>query len=76
MARIGWALGAALLCASAAAQMEKRAAELYDAEAFAAAEPRVGAVAPDMVLRGLDGREVALSDYRGKTVVVVKAGYT
>lgn len=32
--------------------------------------PRVGAIAPDFVLNGLDGRSIRLSDLRGKRVVV------
>ena len=66
----------AALAASAAAQMEKRDSELYEQERFRAADPAVGAVAPDLVLADCDGRLHALSSYRGRVVVVIKAGFT
>ena len=34
------------------------------------AEPRVGKLAPDFILPSLDGGEIALSDYRGKPVLL------
>jgi hypothetical protein len=66
----------ALLAGAATAQMEKRAQELYDRAQFRAAAPAVGAMAPDLVLTGLDGTVRALSSWRGRVVVVIKAGFT
>lgn len=57
-------------------QMEKRETELYLERQFAEAKPAVGEPAPDMVLGTLDGQTVALTDYRGTHIVVIKAGYT
>ena len=57
-------------------QMEKRESEEYDIEQFANSKPAVGDAAPDMELRTLDGDAVSLSDYRGRNIVVIKAGYT
>ena len=65
-----------LLASTVAAQMEKRDAELYDRERFLAAEPAVGRDAPDLVLTDLDGRPQALSAWRGRVVVLIKAGFT
>ena len=61
---------------AAATQMEKRTHALYDVSAFETSKPAVGERAPNLVLRDLDGKPVALSDYRGETLVVIKAGYT
>ena len=58
------------------AQMEIRKSEEYDAQVFNKSKPAVGEVAPDLLLHSLDGKEVALSSFRGKNIVVVKAGYT
>ena len=58
------------------AQMEIRKSEEYDAAVFNKSKPAVGEVAPDLLLHSLDGKEVALSSFRGKNIVVVKAGYT
>lgn len=67
-------------CASSAtatqAQMEIRSAEEYSAEQFAQSKPAIGDVAPDMELRTLEGQPVRLSSFRGKNLVVIKAGYT
>lgn len=57
-------------------QMEMRQAELFDAEKFARTQPAVGESAPALELQTLDGRTVKLSDYCGKTTVLIKAGYT
>ena len=57
-------------------QMEMRQAELFDAKKFARTQPAVGESAPALELQTLDGRTVKLSDYRGKTTVLIKAGYT
>ncbi|HEX6812536.1 MAG TPA: hypothetical protein VF384_13000 [Planctomycetota bacterium] len=65
-----------LLAGAASAQMEKRAADLYDLEQFRASTPAVGTMAPDLVLTGLDGRMQALSAWRGRVVVLIKAGFT
>jgi len=65
-----------LLAGAAGAQMEKRAEELYDREQFRAAAPAVGTMAPDLVLTGLDGTKRTLSSWRGRVVVVIKAGFT
>jgi len=65
-----------LLLATAHAQMEKRDARLYDRQQFLAADPAVGKLAPDLVLADLDGRLQALSSYRGRIVVLIKAGFT
>lgn len=68
---------AALLLASPiVAQMEKRRDELYDRAQFLAAAPAVNSLAPDLVLTDLDGRLHALSQWRGRVVVVIKAGFT
>jgi hypothetical protein len=65
-----------LLLAGASAQMEKRDAELYDRQQFLAVQPRPGTFAPDLVLTDLEGRLQALSSYRGRIVVLIKAGFT
>ena len=65
-----------LLAGAASAQMEKRAEELYDRAQFRAAAPAVGTMAPDLVLTGLDGTVRSLSSWRGRVVVVIKAGFT
>jgi len=59
-----------------AQQMELRENEKYDAKAFAQAKPAVGEMAPNMKLKTFEGKEVALDSYRGKNIVVIKAGYT
>ncbi|MGE3173242.1 MAG: hypothetical protein AB7O97_11510 [Planctomycetota bacterium] len=70
-------LAAALLLAPASlAQMEKRAAGLYEPARFAAAAPAIGSMAPDLVLSDLDGRPQALSSWRGRVVVLIKGGFT
>lgn len=66
----------ALLLAGAAAQMEKRDAQLYDRQQFLAADPAIDTIAPDLVLIDLDGRLQALSSYRGRIVVLIKGGFT
>ena len=57
-------------------QMEMRDAEEFGAAQFALSKPAVGEKAPDLELQTLDGETVKLSAYQGKTVVVIKAGYT
>ena len=57
-------------------QMEVRKSEQYDPKKFAASKPAVGTEAPDLKLKTLEGETVSLSSYRGKNVVVIKAGYT
>jgi hypothetical protein len=69
-------VASALLPAVAPAQMEKREDELYARKQFLAAEPAVDSLAPDIVLTDLDGRLQALSSYRGRVVVLIKAGFT
>ena len=59
-----------------AQQMELRENEKYNAAAFEKSKPAVGESAPDMVLKTLEGKEVSLDSYRGKNIVVIKAGYT
>lgn len=58
------------------AQMEKRDCELYLTKEFKEAKPAIGSKAPELVLMTLDGKEVSLSDYLDKPVVIVKGGYT
>jgi hypothetical protein len=58
------------------AQMEKRIDSLYEAAVFERAYPAVGYRAPSLQLTDLEGRSVSLLDFRGKHVVLVKAGYT
>ena len=70
-------LVACLLSASGSGQqMEMRNAEEFGAAQFALSKPAVGEKAPALELQTLDGETVKLSAYRGKTVVVIKAGYT
>ena len=57
-------------------QMELREKESYDEKLFAASKPAVGSSAPDMTLKTLDGKSVKLSSFKGKNIVVIKAGYT
>jgi hypothetical protein len=57
-------------------QMEKRLANLYEPGVFEEQFPAVGSVAPDLEMTDLAGNTVGLSDYSGKTVILVKAGYT
>lgn len=66
----------ALLDAGVAAQMEMRTGALYDRDRFRMAEPAVGTMAPDLVLTDLDGKPHALSQWTGRIVVVIKAGFT
>lgn len=66
----------ALAGAALPAQMEKRDDAFYDRQRFLKAEPAVGTMAPDLVLTDLDGRPQALSQWRGRIVVVIKAGFT
>lgn len=65
-----------LLAAAATAQMEKRDMELYQRQQFLAADPAIDTMAPELVLTDLDGRLQALSSYRGRVVVLIKAGFT
>ena len=58
------------------AQMEKRIDALYRYQAFLKAEPQIDTVAPDIVLKTLQGTEVKLSKYLGKPLVLVKGSYT
>ena len=58
------------------AQMEIRKSEEFDPIAFAESKPAVGEMAPDLQLQTLDGETVSLSSFRGKNIVIVKAGYT
>lgn len=57
-------------------QMEIRSSEQYDAAQFEKSHPAVGTAAPDIQLQTLDGESVLLSSFRGKNVVLIKAGYT
>ena len=57
-------------------QMELRKSEEYNTEKFKNSKPAVGSLAPNMELRTLDGKTVSLDSYRGKNIVVIKAGYT
>jgi len=59
-----------------AQQMELRENEQYNAEKFAKSKPAVGEHAPDLELKTLDGKTVSLDSYRGKSLVVIKSGYT
>lgn len=69
-------LGLICLGASAFGQMEKRRESLYDAAQFLVAAPAVGTMSPDVELLDLEGNKVPLSDFRGKTLVLIKGGYT
>jgi len=60
----------------AAQQMEIRRSEQYDQDQFEKSKPAIGTLAPDIKLKTLDGKAVSLSSYRGKNIVVIKAGYT
>jgi cytochrome oxidase Cu insertion factor (SCO1/SenC/PrrC family) len=60
----------------ARAQMEKRDAYSYDPVAFAREKPALGERAPELALADLDGRPVRLDDFLGRTVLVVKGGFT
>lgn len=73
---VPWLLALGTTSAALRAQMEKRADELYDRATFRADAPAVGTMAPDLVLSDFDGRLQALSAFRGRVVVVVKAGFT
>ena len=57
-------------------QMELRESAEYNEETFKKSKPAVGSLAPNMELKTLDGKTVALDSYRGKNIVVIKAGYT
>ena len=58
------------------AQMEKRENALYRQWRFEKSFPKVGQTAPQMEVRDLHGKTIHLSNYRGKTIVLIKAGYT
>ncbi len=73
---IAFSLAISQLSASPIQQMEIRKSEEYDAEQFAKSKPAVGEKAPELELQTLDGKSVKLSDYQGKNIVVIKAGYT
>ncbi len=66
----------ALVAARAPSQMEKRDGYLYDPVAFALQKPAIGERAPELTLSDLDGRPVCLDDFLGRTVIVVKGGFT
>ncbi len=66
----------ALVVSSASSQMEKRDGYLYDPVAFARQKPVVGERAPELSLSDLDGRPVCLDDFLGRTMLVVKGGFT
>lgn len=70
----------ACVCVSGSAiafqQMELRKFEQYAQQAFEKSKPAIGETAPEIELKTLDGKPVKLSSYRGKHIVVVKAGYT
>ena len=57
-------------------QMEVRQSELYDKEKFEKSKPAIGTPVPAIKLKTLEGQDVSLSSYRGKNIVVIKAGYT
>ena len=57
-------------------QMEIRKSEQYNKEEFEKSKPAIGEQAPEIELKTLDGKPVKLSSYRGKNIVVIKAGYT
>ena len=57
-------------------QMEVRKSEEYHPEKFKKSKPAVGTLAPNMELKTLGGETVSLDSYRGKNIVVIKAGYT
>ena len=57
-------------------QMELRESEKYNEENFKKSKPAVGSLAPNMELKTLAGKTIALDSYRGKNIVVIKAGYT
>ena len=59
-----------------AQQMELREKERYNVAAFEKSKPAVGELAPNMELKTLAGKSVLLDSYRGKNIVVIKAGYT
>lgn len=67
---------AAVLAAGSVAQMEKREDGLYERAAFAAAKPAIGDVAPGLDLLLIDGRPWSLEALRGRTVVLIKGGFT
>jgi hypothetical protein len=57
-------------------QMKGRQPGEYGVMEFAQSKPAVGESAPEMELKTLDGETVSLASYRGKNIVVIKAGYT
>jgi cytochrome oxidase Cu insertion factor (SCO1/SenC/PrrC family) len=71
--------GVACIAASASTpvqQMEIRLSEEYQKKQFAKSKPAIGDQAPELELKTLEGEPVQLSSFRGKKIVVVKAGYT
>lgn len=62
--------------ACAPQQMELREREEYNEDNFKKSSPAVGSLAPNMKLKTIDGKTVTLDSYRGKNIVVIKAGYT
>ena len=76
MRRPALALVSSLLLGAASAQMEKREDELYVQGVFASTKPAVGEAAPDLALADLAGRPWALGELRGRTVVLIKGGFT
>ena len=76
MQRLTTLLTLLALVGSGSAQMEKRWKGRYDGRRFAKAKPAVGALAPDLCLRDLEGRTWSLHDLFGRTVVLVKGSFT
>lgn len=57
-------------------QMEKRSHKLYLLDEFVCSNPAPGTLAPELMLKTLKGKTCYLSDYYGKTLVVIKGSYT
>ena len=70
------ALCVLLLPQFAFAQMEKRKDSLYHLHAFVSASPTIGEAAPELKVKTIDGEPVALSDYLGTNLIVIKGSYT